>query len=160
VAIEIAVPHRVAIHRRIVERRQIERCCDVGGEHPAARGAEADSLGLGHRLHALRDQPLHVGDRHQRPGEREAIVGELRHQALRIAAATLCNGAACCNSTSAMVDTSSRPTTGTLACGNAMSEAIATICGSSGAMSGLPFAARWISSFGKASRLKPSTKIK
>ena len=58
---------------------------------------------------------------------------------------------------SAIASISLRSTTGTLACGNALSEATATICGSSGWISGLPLAMRWISSLGKASRLKPST---
>ena len=75
-------------------------------------------------------------------------------RSLTVAGAT---GTACLSSRSAIASISLRSTTGTRACGNALSEATATMCGSSGWISGLPLAMRWISSLGKASRLKPST---
>ncbi len=112
--IEIAVAHRVAVDRGVVERRQVERRDHVRGQHPSARRREAHRLCFAHRLHALGDHPLHVRDRQQRPREREAVVGELRHQALRIACAALCSGVACFSSTSAICSMSSRSTTGTL----------------------------------------------
>ena len=110
---EIAVPHRIAIDGRIVERRQIDRRDDVAGEHAPARRRERHAFGLGHRLHALGDHPLHVGDRQQRAGEGKAVVGELRHHALCMAAAAFGSGTACLSRTSTMPSMSFRSITGT-----------------------------------------------
>jgi hypothetical protein len=110
--VEIAVPHRIAIDGRIVERRQIERRDDIAGEHATARRRERHAFALAHRLHALGDHPFHVGDRQQRAGEGKAVVGELRHHALCMAAAAFCNGTACLSRTSTMPSMSFRSITG------------------------------------------------
>ena len=78
---EIGMAHGIAVDRRIVERRQVDRRDDIARDHAAARGGERHALGLGHRRDALGDQPLHLGDRQQRAAERKAVVGELRHHA-------------------------------------------------------------------------------
>ena len=78
--VEIGVAHGVAVDRRIVERRQIDRCDDVARDHAPARGVERHGLDLGDRRDALGDDALDLIDRQQRTGEREAVVGELRHQ--------------------------------------------------------------------------------
>ncbi len=76
---KIGVAHRVTVDRRIVERRKVDARGDVARYHPALRLGDIDALDLVHRHHALDDQALRLGDRHQRPGERETIVGKLRH---------------------------------------------------------------------------------
>src|SRR5262249_600902 len=112
--------------------------------------AQVDLLGLGDRRDARRDQPLHLGDRHQRAGEREAVVGELRHHA---APGGRGGGAACLSRMSMAASVSSIATGGTGIPGSATSEAIATAWGSSGWISGLPTLARKTSSLGCGSRL-------
>ncbi len=79
IGFEIGVAHRVSVHRRIIERRQIDRRLDVGGDDAAARAVELYPFGLGYRRDALADQPLHLVERHQRAGKGETVVGELRH---------------------------------------------------------------------------------
>ena len=79
---QIGMAHGIAVDRRIIERRQIDRRLDVGGGDAAARAAQRHPLGLGHRRDALADQPLHVLERQQRTGKRETVVGQLRHQPL------------------------------------------------------------------------------
>ncbi len=121
--------HRVSVDRRVVERRQIEAGHDIARQHAAERVAQTYLLDLADRLDARRDQPLHLGDRQQRAREGEAIVGELRHHA---PPGRRAKAAACASRRSMIAPVSSRPTRGTLACGSATSDAIATIWGSSG----------------------------
>ncbi len=105
-----------------------------------------------------RDHPLDLVDRQQRAGEGEAVVGELRHHRLSACASdgrerhgvpeqNVGDRARCRRDR--------RPALAP--CGSGASEAIATIAGSSGCSSGLPTPARWTSSLGCGSRLKPST---
>ena len=51
--VEIGVAHRVAVDRGIVERRQVERRDHVARQHPAARRGERHGLDLGDRRDAL-----------------------------------------------------------------------------------------------------------
>ena len=136
---DIGVPHRVAIHRGVVERRQVDRRDDIGGKHAAARVLERHRLGLRDRRHALIDQPLDILDREQRAAEGEAVVGELGHQL--ISSSTASSGLAFATRISATASTSSSDTTCTRAA-TGPSLAIATMFGSSGARSGLPTDAR------------------
>src|SRR6185437_10456007 len=148
--LEVGVAHGIADDRRIIERRQIDRRLDIGGGDAAMRSAQRHAFGFRNRRAPLSDQPLHVAQRQQRAGKGEAVVGKLRHYFFS-------TGTACLSNKSAIASISLRSTTGTRAAGKALSEATATMCGSSGCISGLPLATRWISSLGKASRLKPST---
>ena len=136
---EIGVPHRVAIHRRIIERRQVDRRDDIGGKHAPARVLECNALGFGNRRHALVDQPLDIIDREQRAAESEAVVGELGHQLT--SSSTASSGLAFATRMSATASTSSSDTTCTRTA-TGPSLAIATMFGSSGASSGLPTEAR------------------
>ena len=79
---EIGMAHGIAVDRRIIEGRQIDRRHHVLGGDAAARAAQAHALGLGDRRDALADQPLHVRQRQQRAGKRKTVVGELRHTPL------------------------------------------------------------------------------
>ena len=79
--IEVSVANRVAVDGGIVERRQAERRHDIARDHAPARGEERHRLDLGYRIDALGDQALSFGDRQKRPGEGEAIISQLRHQA-------------------------------------------------------------------------------
>src|SRR5207245_564173 len=150
---EIGVPHCVAIDRRIVERRQAERRHDITRDHPAACSEQRHGLDLRNRLDTLVDQALGIRDREKRPGERKAIVGQLRHQAIPARASAAASGTARLIRISTMPSTSLRSRTGAGAFGRATSDAIATIAGSFGASSGMPTAARWTSSFGCGSLL-------
>ena len=76
---EIGVAHGVAVDRRIIERRQIDRRLHVEGEHAAARAVQDHLLGLSDRFDAFADQPLHVVEPQQRTGKRETVVGQLSH---------------------------------------------------------------------------------
>src|SRR5207302_1993798 len=105
-AAEIGVPHRVAVHRGIVEWRQVDWRDDIAREHAPTRILQSDCFGFRHRLHPLGDQPLDVLDREQRAAEREAIVDELGHQALRTRATTTSSGAAFSTRMSATASTS------------------------------------------------------
>jgi hypothetical protein len=78
---KIGVADRKAVHRRIVEWRQVDRREDILGNDTAVRGGERHGFDLRHRRHALRDHPLHLGHREQRTAKGKAIVGELGHQA-------------------------------------------------------------------------------
>src|ERR1043165_510385 len=137
---EISMAHRVAIHRRVVERWQVNRRDDVGRKHAPARSLHCNRLGLRDRYHALVDQPFDVLDRKERPAERKAIVSELGHQACP-RASTPSRGCAFATRISAIVSMSLSETTGTRAA-TVPSLAIATIFESSGASSGLPTNAR------------------
>src|SRR4029077_6724638 len=156
---QIRVPYGIAVHGRIIEGRQVDRSFHLVRQNAAARAMQRHFFGLSDRSDPLADQPLHIIEPEQRPGECKAIVGELRHY--RPLAAAVASAAptatARLSNRSAMASMSLRSITGTFACANAMSDAIATICGSSGRMSGLPLASREIFSLGKASRLNPST---
>ena len=136
--VEIGVAHGVAVDRGIVERRQIDRRDDVARDHAPVRGLERNGFDLRDRRNPLADDALDLVDRKQRAGEREAVVGELRHHRLSACARTAASGAACRIRMSAMRSMSSRSTTGTRAAGSGASEAMATIAGSSGCRSGLP----------------------
>ena len=146
--IEIGVADRVAIDRGIVERRQAERRHDIARDHAPARGEQRHRLDLGNRFHALRDQTLGFRDREKRPREREAIVGQLRHQAAPARANAAPSGTARLIRISTIRSTSSSSMTGTGASLSATSDAIATMAGSPKASSGMPTAARCTSSFG------------
>src|SRR5262245_322392 len=104
------------------------------GDDTASRSMQRSALGLGDWLDPIHDQPFHVVDPQQGSRKSEAIVGELRHHRLLAAAVASAapTGAARFSNSSAIASTSLRSMTGTFACGNAMSEAIATMCGSSG----------------------------
>ena len=54
VDVEIGVPHRVAVDRRIVERRQVDRRHDILGEHAPDRGGERHGFDLGDRRRRAR----------------------------------------------------------------------------------------------------------
>ena len=71
--------HGVAVDRRIVERRQIDRRLDVEGGDAGARPVQRHTLGFAHGRDALADQPFHVVEPQQRAGECETVVGQLRH---------------------------------------------------------------------------------
>ena len=79
---EVGVTDGKAVDGGIVERRQVDGGNEIGGEHAAGSFVQIQPLGLAHRRDALREQPLDVIDRKQRPAEREAIVGKLRHHRL------------------------------------------------------------------------------
>src|SRR4051812_25980011 len=145
--------HSVTIDRRIIEWRQIDRRKNVGSDDATASGSERHRLDFLHWRDALINQPLHLLERHQRSGECEAVVGELRHQLTFNPA----SGTACLSSASATASISLRSIAGSLVSGTGASDAMATICGSSGCNGGLPFALRKISILGNGSRLKPST---
>ena len=76
---KVGMAHRVTIDRRIIEWRQIYRRFDVGGDNPGAGAMQGHTLGLGDRHNPFGDQTLHLVEPKQRPGECEAVVGELRH---------------------------------------------------------------------------------
>ncbi len=80
-AIEIVGAHRIAVDRRIVERRHVDRGDDIFRKHAARGLAQRHGLAPTHRRDALGDQALRIGDREQRAGEGEAVVAELRHHA-------------------------------------------------------------------------------
>src|SRR5258707_2015465 len=132
----------MAVEGRIVERGQIERRDDIGRDPAPPPRRERYTFVLAHRLHTLSDHPFHVGDRQQRAGEGKAVVGELRHHALCMAAAAFGNGTACLSSTSTMPSMSFRSITGTAAFGSGVSQAMAMMWGSAGCSSGLPLATR------------------
>src|SRR5207248_5937678 len=134
--------HGVAVDRGIVERRQIDRRQNVARKHTSVRGVEGNGFDLPDRRNPLADDPLHLVHRKQRTREREAVVGQLRHHRLSACARTAAIGAACRIRMSATRSMLSISTTGTRAAGNGASEAMATIAGSSGCMSGLPTLAR------------------
>ena len=71
--------HGVTIHRRIVERRQVDRRGNIVRQRATARQCERDRLDFGDRLNPFGDDAFEIGDREQRPGKRETIVGQLRH---------------------------------------------------------------------------------
>ncbi len=126
VRLEIGVAHGVAVHRRIIERRQIDRRLDVEGQHAAARAVQRHLLGFGDRCDALADQPLHVVEPQQRTGKGETIVGQLRHlRAPHSGASPI--GTACLSSRSAIASMSLRSITGTVAAGKGVSAAMATM---------------------------------
>ena len=77
---KVSMPHGIAVDRGIIEWRQIDRRGDIARNHPAGGLRERDGFDFRQRLHALRDDPLEVFHRQQRPGKCEAIVGQLRHQ--------------------------------------------------------------------------------
>ena len=77
--IKIAVAHRVTVDCGIVERRQVDRRDHVARHHAPVCVGNRHLLGLLHRRHAFADQPFDLVDRHERAGERETVVGELRH---------------------------------------------------------------------------------
>src|SRR5215210_7982125 len=145
------MPHRVAVDGRIIERRQIQRRDHVACDHATTSLRERGLFRLRDRSHALADQPLHLGERQQGSGKREAILAELCHQ--QASANKASRGAAWTSSRSTTLSISSRFTTGTRADGTGWSDAIATMCGSSGCSNGLPKLARYTSSFGCGSRL-------
>ena len=61
--IKVLGADRIAIHRGIVERRQIDRRDDIRREHPAERCAQRRRFAAGNRGNALTDQPLGLRDR-------------------------------------------------------------------------------------------------
>src|SRR5262249_19833168 len=150
---EVGMAHGVAVDRRIVERRQIERRQHIVCDHAAVGGAERHALDIGDRRDPLADHALGLLDRQERPGEGEAVVGELRHQVCSISPGTEVSGAACRIKISVTPSMSSSATTGTLTCGSGTSEATAITAGSFGAISGMPTAARCTSSLGCGARL-------
>jgi hypothetical protein len=79
---KVGVTHGKAIDGGIVERRQVDGGNEIGGKHAAGSFVQIHLLGLAHRRDALGEQPLDVIDRKQRPAEREAIIGKLRHHRL------------------------------------------------------------------------------
>ncbi len=76
--------HGVAVDRRIVERRQIDRRLDVEGGDARARAMQRHAFGLGDGRDAFADQPFHVVEPQQRSGKRETVVGQLRHESCRL----------------------------------------------------------------------------
>src|SRR5262245_2118701 len=136
VGTQVCVPDGVAIDCRIVEGRQIDRCLHIYRDNAAACLVQRHFLGFSDRDDPLADQPLHIVEPEQRPGECKAIVGQLRHY--RPLAATVASTApmatARASSRSAIASMSLRSITGTFACAcaNATSDATAMMCGSSG----------------------------
>ncbi len=117
---EIGMADGVTIDRGIIERRQIDRRLQVGGGDAAARAAQRHPFGLRDRHDPFADQPLHLGQRQQRTGKCETIVGQLRHHAHAPEIAPgHAIGTACLSSRSAMASMSLRSTTGTRAAGSA-----------------------------------------
>ena len=74
--IEIVGAHCVAIDRRIIEGRHIDRSDDIIGKHTPCRLAQRHGLASADRRDAFSDQTLGIGDRKQRTGESETIVAE------------------------------------------------------------------------------------
>ncbi len=70
--IEIGIADGVAVNRGIIERRQVDRRLQVDGGDAAARAAQRHAFGFCDRHDTLGDQPLHLAERQQRPGNREA----------------------------------------------------------------------------------------
>ncbi len=80
-AIQIGGAHRIAVDGGIIERRHIDRSNDILREHAAGRLPQRHRLAAADRRNTLGDQALRIGDRHERAGEGETVVAELRHQA-------------------------------------------------------------------------------
>ena len=85
--IEVGVAHRVAIDRRVVERRQRHRRVDIGRDHASIGLGKRHIPRIRDRCDPLGDQRQRRIDRHELAAEGEAIVSELRHScpALEIA---------------------------------------------------------------------------
>ena len=64
-ALEIVGAHRVAVDRRIIERRQIDRSDDILGKHAARGLPQRHPLASAHLRNALADQALGLGDRQE-----------------------------------------------------------------------------------------------
>ena len=78
---EIGVAHRIAVDRGIIERRQIDRRDHVGARARGRRASRERTVSLS-ATGATRSAISRSisSSRQQRPGKREAVVGELRHQ--------------------------------------------------------------------------------
>ena len=100
--VEIGVPYRIAVDRRIVERRQVDRRHHVTCDHAPIGGGERYHLDLGHRRYALADDAFDLLHRQQRTRKGEAVVRELRHQPRSACAGTAWMGVACRIRNSAM----------------------------------------------------------
>ena len=112
------------------------------------------TLDLGDRHNPLGDHALHLVEPKQWPGERETVVGELRHYTPRAVAAAELTGTACLSKRSAIASISLRSTTGRFVFGKATSEATATMCGSSGCMTRLAVGGAVDFQFGKGVALE------
>src|SRR5262245_16252919 len=134
VGTQVCVPDGIAINCRIVEGRQVDRCFHIDGHDAATCLVQRHFLGRRDRSDPLADQPLHIVEPEQRPGECKAVVGELRHYRplAAMVASTAPTATARASSRSAIASMLLRSITGTFACGNAMSDATAMMCGSSG----------------------------
>ncbi len=80
--VQIREAHRVPVHGRVVERRQVEGGDHVCGEHAAIGGLQPDLLDLGNAACVGRDKGECRVDRQELAAEGEAVVGELRHRPL------------------------------------------------------------------------------
>src|SRR5262249_18762068 len=116
---------------------------------------------FGYRRHALRDEPLHVGNRQQGAGKRKAVVGELGHHALptasaRTRASMVSSFSAFARISSTTPSMSSISTTGRPALGNGVSETMPATWRFSGWKGSLPTSLRYTSMRVWCADLKPS----
>jgi hypothetical protein len=77
---QIGVAHRIAINRRVVGLRQVDRRNKVRSENAPIRRRQRGELDRRDRFDAFADLADAVLDREQRAAERKAIVGELGHR--------------------------------------------------------------------------------
>ena len=78
---EIGRAQGVAVHRGVVEGRQIEGRDHIVREDPAVRIRERDCLGPGQDRESRPDQSQRVGDPHRRGGGVEAVGAQAAHGA-------------------------------------------------------------------------------
>ncbi len=78
---QVAAAHGITVDGGIGERRQRQRRLKIAGENPPIGPGERNALDLRHRGYPRGDDGNGLIDRHHRPAEGEAIVGQLRHPA-------------------------------------------------------------------------------
>ena len=90
VGAQVGAAQRVAVHRRIVVRRHVDRRDDVGRQHAVQRGAQRDFFDRADRRDEVADDVLRVAHR-QRVG---VVVGQAAERRRAGAARAWCRGCA------------------------------------------------------------------
>ena len=142
---QVAARDRIAVDGGIGEGRQRQRRQNVVRENAAIGARERDRLDIHDRRHARGDETDGLIDRHHRPAEGKAIVGQLRHvpdqPSASHFASTSSSEIADFSIIAATASISSRWAVGSVV-STAVSVAMPTMPGSSGNSSGFSFAAR------------------
>jgi hypothetical protein len=77
---EIARPYSVAVHRGVIERRQVDRRDQVFGQHASVRIGERHRLAPGEHRQPRPDQRHGVGDPHRGGRDVEAVAAQAAHR--------------------------------------------------------------------------------